>query len=192
MEREAEERRRGSGLSECGGGGGGWGGGGLGRRSRGGKRQTPPLTPSALLRLDEALLLVAHWLHLRVRRVARAAAELHGRPPAGASLQVHAGVKSVKSQKWREDKTANADKHTLMSLLQGKTVRCTTFVCTHPHDSTYTCKYTCACPFVYLDWNDLFQYIYVFIMQLTLATSISICLSLLTCFSCSARLVISR
>lgn len=46
-----------------------------------------PPPPSALLRLDETLLLVAHWLHLGVRWVARAAAELHGGPPAGASLQ---------------------------------------------------------------------------------------------------------
>lgn len=50
-----------------------------------------PPPPSALLRLDEAFLLVAHWLHLGVRRVARAAAELHGRPPAGASLQAVTG-----------------------------------------------------------------------------------------------------
>lgn len=48
--------------------------------------QTPP-PPSALLGLDEAFLLLAHWLHLCVGWVARAPAKLHGWPPAWASLQ---------------------------------------------------------------------------------------------------------
>lgn len=47
--------------------------------------QAPP-PPSALLGLDEALLLLTHRLHLCVGWVTRTPAKLHGRPPAWASL----------------------------------------------------------------------------------------------------------
>lgn len=77
--------------SPCGAGGkradtGGGGGGGAA-----GMQAPPP--PSALLRLDEALLLLAHRLHLCIGWVARAPAKLHGWPPAWASLQGWAGFR---------------------------------------------------------------------------------------------------
>lgn len=46
-----------------------------------------PPPPSALLGLDETLLLLADRLHLSVGRVSRTPTELHGWPPAGTSLQ---------------------------------------------------------------------------------------------------------
>lgn len=59
------------------------------RRGAVGMRTPPP--PSALLRLDEALLLLSHRHHLRVGWVTRTPAELHCWPPARASLQGWAG-----------------------------------------------------------------------------------------------------
>jgi len=59
------------------------------RRGSAGMWTPPP--PSALLRLYEALLLLAHWLHLRVSWVTRSPAKLHGWPPAWASLQGRVG-----------------------------------------------------------------------------------------------------
>lgn len=65
-----------------------WSGREEGRRRKRAARKpdAPTHPPSALLRLNEALLLLAHRFHLGVGRVTRAAAELHGRPSARASL----------------------------------------------------------------------------------------------------------
>lgn len=53
---------------------------------RGAAGMWTPLPPSALLRLNEALLLLAHRFHLCVGWVTWPPAELHGWPPARASL----------------------------------------------------------------------------------------------------------
>lgn len=58
-----------------------------GRRGAAAGDGDAPPPPSALLRLDEAVLLLAHRLHLCVGRVTRSPSELHGRPPARAPLR---------------------------------------------------------------------------------------------------------
>lgn len=63
----------------------------------------PP--PLALLRLNEAIFLLTHGLHLWVSRVTRPPAKLHGWPLAGASLQ-----------RGKEEDTCKGQKHILSTL----------------------------------------------------------------------------